>query len=62
MNILFVCTHNRCRNILCEAISNYLANGKIKAASAGSPAAPPDPEIFAGKEYSGHGVTQQVLG
>ena len=38
MNILFVCTHNRCRSILCEAITNYLANGKIKAASAGSQA------------------------
>jgi len=38
MNILFVCTHNRCRSILSEAIANQHAdnNGRIKAYSAGS--------------------------
>jgi len=34
--LLFICTHNRCRSILSEAISNHLAKGKILAYSAGS--------------------------
>ena len=33
---LFICTHNRCRSILSEAITNHLANGRIIAYSAGS--------------------------
>jgi len=33
---LFICTHNRCRSILGEAITNHLADGKIIAYSAGS--------------------------
>ncbi len=36
MKILFICTHNRCRSILAEAITRQVAGGKIKAASAGS--------------------------
>ena len=36
MNILFVCTHNRCRSILSEAIANKLGQGKILAKSCGS--------------------------
>jgi len=36
MKILFICTHNRCRSILSEAITNHLAQGKITAYSAGS--------------------------
>jgi len=36
MKILFICTHNRCRSILSEAIVNHLSNGRITAASAGS--------------------------
>jgi len=36
MKLLFICTHNRCRSILCEAITNHLAKGKITAYSAGS--------------------------
>ncbi|WP_317928978.1 arsenate reductase ArsC [Halioxenophilus sp. WMMB6] len=36
MKILFVCTHNRCRSILCEAITNQLAKDQITAFSAGS--------------------------
>lgn len=34
--ILFVCTHNRCRSILCEAITRHLAGHRIAAFSAGS--------------------------
>lgn len=36
MKILFICTHNRCRSILFEAISNQLGEGHLIARSAGS--------------------------
>ena len=36
MKILYICTHNRCRSILSEAITNHFANGVITAKSAGS--------------------------
>jgi arsenate reductase len=36
MKILFICTHNRCRSILAEAITRHVAGDKIIAASAGS--------------------------
>mgnify|MGYP000548429835 CR=1 FL=1 len=36
MKILYICTHNRCRSILSEAITNHYAQGKIIAKSAGS--------------------------
>ena len=34
--MLFVCTHNRCRRILCEAITSQRGAGLLEAASAGS--------------------------
>ncbi|PTY36597.1 arsenate reductase [Saccharospirillum sp. MSK14-1] len=36
MKILYICTHNRCRSILCEAITRAHAAGLIEARSAGS--------------------------
>ena len=36
MKILFICTHNRCRSILAEAITNHVAGGRLNAKSAGS--------------------------
>jgi arsenate reductase len=36
MKLLFICTHNRCRSILGEAIANYEGKGLITARSAGS--------------------------
>ena len=36
MKLLFICTHNRCRSILCEAIANQRAADVLQAASAGS--------------------------
>lgn len=36
MKILYICTHNRCRSILCEAITRTRAAGLIEARSAGS--------------------------
>jgi arsenate reductase (thioredoxin) len=36
MKLLFICTHNRCRSILAEAICNHLSDGRLSARSAGS--------------------------
>mgnify|MGYP000200388176 FL=1 len=36
MKILYICTHNRCRSILSEAITNHVSSDKIIARSAGS--------------------------
>jgi arsenate reductase len=36
MKILYICTHNRCRSILSEAITNGMAGNLIQARSAGS--------------------------
>jgi arsenate reductase len=36
VKILYICTHNRCRSILSEAITNHLGKGRLKAFSAGS--------------------------
>ncbi|MDT8397885.1 MAG: arsenate reductase ArsC [Pseudomonadales bacterium] len=36
MKILFICTHNRCRSILAEAIARHFGEGLIQALSAGS--------------------------
>jgi arsenate reductase len=36
MKILYICTHNRCRSILSEAITNQLGQGTLVAKSAGS--------------------------
>tara|TARA_B110000908_G_C10045690_1_gene353906 strand:+ start:74 stop:544 length:471 start_codon:yes stop_codon:yes gene_type:complete len=36
MKILYICTHNRCRSILSEAITNEFAAGQLIAKSAGS--------------------------
>lgn len=36
MKVLFICTHNRCRSILSEAITNKIGAGVIEARSAGS--------------------------
>ena len=36
MKLLFICTHNRCRSIICEAITNALGAGRLSAVSAGS--------------------------
>jgi len=36
MKLLFICTHNRCRSILGEAISRHIGGENIISASAGS--------------------------
>ena len=35
-NLLFICTHNRCRSVLAEAIANARFDGVFRAVSAGS--------------------------
>lgn len=36
MKLLFICTHNRCRSIIAEAVTNQVGADKIQARSAGS--------------------------
>lgn len=36
LKLLFICTHNRCRSILCEALAQQIGKGRIDAYSAGS--------------------------
>lgn len=36
MKLLFICTHNRCRSIIAEAVCNHLGGAVITARSAGS--------------------------
>lgn len=36
MKVLYICTHNRCRSILSEAITNHAAGDTMQAKSAGS--------------------------
>jgi arsenate reductase len=43
LKLLFICTHNRCRSILCEAITNHYGNQLLEAYSAGSA---PAGEVF----------------
>ena len=35
-NLLFICTHNRCRSVLAEVIANTEFEGVFRACSAGS--------------------------
>ena len=34
--VIFICTHNRCRSILAEAITNHFSDNRIEARSAGA--------------------------
>lgn len=36
LKLLFICTHNRCRSILCDAIANQNGQGVLLAKSGGS--------------------------
>lgn len=54
LKILYICTHNRCRSILSEAITNHLASDVITAKSAGSePAGQVHPLTLKYLEHSG---------
>lgn len=65
MKVLFICTHNRCRSILCEAIANQMAGfhseSKIEARSAGSaPAGEVHPDTLAALQRAGYSVSGLV--
>lgn len=54
LNILYVCTHNRCRSILSEAVSNHFAGHMLNARSAGShPAGQVHPESLSALHAEG---------
>ncbi len=36
MKILYICTHNRCRSIIAEAVTRHLGGDRLEARSAGS--------------------------
>jgi arsenate reductase len=63
MKLLFICTHNRCRSILCEAIASQRSQGFLQAASAGSaPAASVHPltlRYLIERGYKTAGLTSQ---
>ena len=58
MKLLFICTHNRCRSILCEAIASQRGQGFLQAASAGSaPVASVYPLTLLYLEERGYNIT-----
>jgi arsenate reductase (thioredoxin) len=63
LKILYICTHNRCRSILSEAITRHIAGDVIAAKSAGSqPAGAVHPLTIKYLEKSGfdtHGLISQ---
>ncbi len=63
MKILYICTHNRCRSILSEAITNSIAGDVINAKSAGSQPAgivhPLSLKYLAQTRYSTDGLQSQ---
>ncbi|CAA0122231.1 Glutaredoxin arsenate reductase [BD1-7 clade bacterium] len=64
MNILFICTHNRCRSIVAEAVGNHVRQlherNDIHFASAGSE---PEGHVFPGaiEHLEGHGISTDGL-
>jgi arsenate reductase len=60
LKLLFICTHNRCRSILAEALANHLGKGALLATSAGSqPAGAVHPQTLQGLQR--HGVPVEGL-
>lgn len=68
MKILYICTHNRCRSILCEAITNQLAqkhgleNAIIAKSAGSSPAGEVHPKTLEALNqhgYSTNGLKSQ---
>jgi arsenate reductase len=63
MNILFLCTANSCRSILCEALFNHLAPAGMRACSAGSqPRGEVHPQALAALQRAGvstHGLSSK---
>ena len=61
MKILYICTHNRCRSILSEAITNQIAGDVIEAKSAGSqPAGVVHPLSLKYLAQTGYGIDDLI--
>ena len=61
LKILYICTHNRCRSILSEAVSNHFGQGFIEARSAGSdPAGEVHPESLKALTAEGERVAVEA--
>ena len=60
LKILFICTHNRCRSILAEAIARHVSNGALDVRSAGSS---PEGVVFPGtlKYLERQGISTEGL-
>ena len=57
-HILFVCTHNRCRSILCEAIARHYLPASFHVSSAGSaPAGEIYPQTLMALDTAGFDTT-----
>ena len=57
-NVLFLCTHNSARSILCESILNHLGRGRFRGFSAGSsPAGKVNPLAIETLKKAGHDIT-----
>ncbi|TGD75188.1 arsenate reductase ArsC [Mangrovimicrobium sediminis] len=57
LTLLFLCTHNRCRSILAEAIATRRGGGCLRAYSAGSaPAGEVHPDTLAALQARGYPV------
>ncbi|MBE9540318.1 MAG: arsenate reductase ArsC [Proteobacteria bacterium] len=65
MGILFICTHNACRSILCEVMAREMAGSRLRVASAGShPAGKIHPltlEYLKVHDYSTEGLFSKSL-
>jgi arsenate reductase len=57
MRVLFICTHNRCRSILAEAIARQLLGSRESVRSAGSqPEGRVHPRALEALEAAGYGI------
>jgi len=66
MRILYLCTHNRCRSILAEAVTSALGRGRLRGLSAGSAPAgsvhPDTLEQLARRGYATGGLRSKSWG
>ena len=59
MKLLFLCTHNACRSILCEVIARQLGGARTETASAGSqPAGTIHPDTLAALATHGYSTSE----
>lgn len=65
VRLLFICTHNACRSVLCEAIARRLGGDRLAAASAGSAPAgrvhPMTLTALGAHGYAVHGLSSKSI-